>query len=302
MGLTNNQKQLIQAISANNLQLAKKCAVACCEEDTTAKNKQFCAKYKIILTSSGNNLLEIPYDLKNILYLEDVSNSFKEERYFLSKREEAIYENIIRMKQVNNKLMEMGIPYINSTLLYGESGTGKTTLGKYIAYKMGLPFCYLNFTNLIDSYMGNTSKNISKAFEYAIANPCVLMLDEIDCISIRRSESHSSGGTGGEMARITITLMQEFDKLTNDIVVVGATNRMDRIDEALLRRFALKHEVTVLSDKEKHDMAMKYLHDVGMEFPEEEIHLLVSQNRNQSALLNALIRRISEKLYSEFSS
>lgn len=296
MGLTNTQKMLIEAVSNNNIQLAKKYAATCCEEDTTTKNRQFCSKYRTLLTSAGNNLLELPYDLKNILYVEDVSNSFREGRYFLSEREKAVFENIIRMKQVNSRLMEMGIPYINSTLLYGESGTGKTTFGRYIAYRTGLPFCYLNFTNLIDSYMGNTFKNISKAFDYAIANPCVFMLDEIDCISIRRTESHNNGSAGGEMARITITLMQEFDKLTNDLIVIGATNRKDRIDEALLRRFALKHEVTVLSEEEKHKMVIKYLNDIGIDFPEEDVNLLVAQNRNQSSLLDALIRMVSEKI------
>jgi len=299
MGLTNNQKELIRAVSQNNIQLAKKCAVACCVEDTTAKNRQFCSKYKAVLESVGNNLLELPYDLKNILYVEDVSNSFQEGRYYLSEREKTVYEHIMRMKKVNDRLMEMGIPYTNSTLLYGESGTEKTTFGRYLAYKAGLPFCYLNFSNLVDSYMGSTSKNISKAFNYAIANPCVFMLDEIDCISIRRSESGSSGSAGGEMARITITLMQEFDKLTNDLIVIGATNRKDRIDEALLRRFSMKHEVTVLSSEEKREMVKTYLLDVGMDFSDLEVERLVEENRNQSALLNELIRMISERIYEE---
>lgn len=296
MGLTNNQQQLIKAVSENNMQQAKKCAIACVVEDTTQKNAWFCRKYKQILESSGGNMIELPYDLKSILCVEDVSNSFKEGRYYLSDREKSIYENIVRMKKVNDRLMEMGIPYLNSTLLYGESGTGKTTFGRYVAYKIGLPFCYLNFSNLVDSYMGHTSKNISKAFNYAISNPCVFMLDEIDCISIRRSDS-SGGGTSGEMARITISLMQEFDKLTNDIVVIGATNRMDRIDEALLRRFSLKHEVKPLNREEKKELVCKFLDDVDMNFPFSEIMPLIEENQNQSTLLNELIRKISQKIY-----
>lgn len=298
MGLTNNQQQLIKAVSENNMQQAKKCAIACVVEDTTQKNAWFCKKYKQILESSGSNMIELPYDLKSILCAEDVSNSFKEGRYYLSEREKAVFENIVRMKKVNDRLMEMGIPYLNSTLLYGESGTGKTTFGRYVAYKMGLPFCYLNFSSLVDSYMGNTSKNISKAFNYAISNPCVFMLDEIDCISIRRSDS-SGGGTSGEMARITISLMQEFDKLTNDIVVIGATNRMDRIDEALLRRFSLKHEVKPLNREEKKELVCKFLDDVDMNFPFSEIMPLIEENQNQSTLLNELIRKISQKIYDE---
>lgn len=298
MGLTNNQQQLIRAVSENNMQLAKKCAIACVVEDTTQKNKWFCNKYKQILESSGNNMVELPHDLKSILCVEDVSNSFKEGRYYLSEREKTVYENIVRMKKVNARLMEMRIPYLNSTLLYGESGTGKTTFGRYVAYKIGLPFCYLNFSNLVDSYLGHTAKNISKAFNYAISNPCVFMLDEIDCISIRRSDSRD-GEASGEMARVTITLMQEFDRLTNDIIVIGATNRMDRIDEALLRRFSLKHEVKALDREEKKKLARKFLDDVDMDFLAKEIMPLIQGNKNQSMLLNALVRLIAERIYEE---
>jgi SpoVK/Ycf46/Vps4 family AAA+-type ATPase len=299
MGLTDNQQRLIRAVTENDIQSARKIAVACLTEDTTQKNQWFCKKYKSILETSGANMIELPYDLKGLLCVEDVALSFREGRYYLSNREKEVYENIVRMKKVNERLMEMGIPYINSTLLYGESGTGKTTFGRYIAFKTGLPFCYMNFSNLVDSYMGSTSKNISKAFSYAISNPCVFMLDEVDCISIRRSDTSSSGGSGGEMARITITLMQEFDKLPNDVIVIGATNRKDRIDEALLRRFSVKHEVKVLTENEKVSMVEKYLHDIGMSLTAIEIEAMVRKNKNQSMLLNDLIRTISEKIAKE---
>lgn len=299
MGLTEHQKKLIESVSQNDIISAKKHAIECVIEDTTSKNQYFCKKYKSILQSSGCNMMELPYDLKNILYVEDVSNSFLENRYYLSEREKNVYENIVRMKKINEKLMEMSIQYMNSTLLYGKSGTGKTMFGKYVAYKLGLPFCYINFSNLVDSYMGSTSKNISKAFSYVISNPCVFMLDEIDCISIRRSDASSSSGTGGELSRITITLMQEFDKLTNDIIVLGATNRFDRIDEALLRRFSLKHEVVNFNKSETLELLHKFINDIDMKFSEKELLEIADKEMNQSMILNELIRRISSKLLNE---
>lgn len=299
MGLTDSQKRLIQSISECDMQSAKKCAIACLTEDTTEKNKWFVSKYKQILTSSGANMMELPSDLKTILFAEDVSNSFKEKRYYLSGREKEVYETIVRMKKVNEKLTEIGIPYINSTLLYGESGTGKTTFGKYVAYKLGLPFVYLKFSNLVDSYMGSTSKNISKAFSYATSNPCVFMLDEIDCISIKRSGSGDSGGTDGEMARITITLMQEFDKLTNEIIVIGATNRKDRIDEALLNRFSLKHEVKAFNEEEKLEMIKKFLNDVDVRIGYNELEPIIKSTNSQRVIISELIRKIANIIAEE---
>ena len=301
MGLTDNQKRLIQAVSQNDIQSAKKCAIACVTEDTTSKNKMFCNKYRNILESSGSNMMELPYDLKNILCVEDVSNSFKEGRYYLSGREKIVFENIVRMKKVNERLMEMGISYLNSTLLYGESGTGKTTFGRYVAYKMGMPFCYLNFSSLISSRMGSTASNISKAFNYAINNPCVFMLDEVDCISIKRSDS-SDGGPDGEMGRVIITLMQEFDKLTNDIIVLGATNRIDRIDKALLRRFTVKHEVNPLRGIERINMAERFLEDLKINLPHEEYCAVVEGSKNQSELINGLIELIAREIYEDLEN
>lgn len=300
MSLTENQKQLIQAVSRNDMIAAKKCAIACVKEDTTAKNKYFCDKYKLVLESARTNLIELPYDLKSILCVEDVSDSFQERRYYFTEREKEVYATIVRMKKVSEKLMELGIPYLNTTLLYGESGTGKTTFGRYVAFKTGLPFCYLNFSNLIDSHMGNTAKNISKAFSYALSNPCVFVLDEIDCISISRSASASSDGTGGEMARITISLMQEFDKLTNDTIVIGATNQKDRVDEALLRRFSMKHEVKPLQYEEKRGMIRQFIEDVGIPFTEEQIADLARKSDNQSKIVTEMIHMIAKKAESEW--
>lgn len=296
MSLTDNQKYLIKAISENRLDLARRVALSCLEEDKTQKNKVFCDAYKRALEKPVNKFIELPNHLKGILCAEDVSKTFKEKRYYISDREKKIFDNIIKSKKVNDKLMEMGIPYLNSTLLFGDSGTGKTTFGKYVAYKMNLPFCYLNFSRLVDSYMGGTSKNISEAFKYAINNPCVFMLDEVDCISIERSSSNDSGPSG-EMARITITLMQEFDKLSNDIVVLGATNRIDRIDKALLRRFSIRHEVKMLSYKERVEMINMYLSDINFVFSDEVIHNIAEPDRSQAELINKLIRLISNKIY-----
>ena len=118
-----------------------------------------------------------------------------------------------------------------------------------------------------------------------------------ECYSIRRAGVSESGSVGGEMVRVTIGLLQEFDRLSNTAVVLGATNRMDRIDEALLRRFSIRHEVKILSPEERIEFVKKYLNDVGVIL--ENTEQLAAEYENQSTLLNAIIREIATQMLQE---
>lgn len=296
MGLGNNEQQIIKAIAENDIRSARQWAVLALEADKTQKNKWFVNKYKSILTSEGANIIELPGNLKDIMLCEDVSVSFKENRYYLTESEKRISERIFRMAKVSQKLMEMQIPYKNATLLYGPPGTGKTMFGKYVAYKMNLPFCYLNFSKVVDSYLGATSKNISQAFTYASANPCVFMLDEVDTISSNRA---NKSGAEKEIGRVTITLMQEFDKLANDVVVIAATNRLDILDDAFVSRCSLKYEMPPFKEEESKAMVYKFLGDVGMEFSEYEVDSIVRNGKDQREIMNKLVIAIAERIVIE---
>lgn len=292
MGMTDNTKMLIKALSENNIIAAKKCAIACMSEDITAKNAHFVSRYKPILENSSS-IIELPANIKYKVEALDMSTLFKENRYYLNDDCSKIVDNIIKMRTVSSKLAELEIPYLNSTLLYGESGTGKTTLAKYIAYKLNLPYIYLNFSQIIESYMGKTSSSLGHIFNYVRANPCVFMIDEIDAIGIRRSQS-SNSGPDGEMNRVTITLMQELDKLPNDTILIAATNRLDMIDEALRRRFTTEALLKRPSEEEKQLIAKKYIDSIPYDF---EIDL--SDCNTQSDVVTKVIQKIADKIIEE---
>lgn len=293
MGLTNMQQQLIRDICASDMVKAKKTALNCLMEDTTVKNKRFC-EWHIKQLKNNPSFIELPMNIKGFAVSEDVS-MFNENRYYISSREQIIVDQIRRISKVGEKMHDLGIPYINSTLLHGESGTGKTTLAKYIAKSLKLPFIYLNFSNLIDSLMGKTSNNISKVFQYANENKCVLMLDEIDAISIKRSSS-SSGGADGEVSRITISLMQEFDKLNQNIVLLSATNRFDRIDEALLRRFTINHKVDHLNEHELKILHEMYVCDIGIKPKLNVDYATVTQHELIKLINNAISKEVEKSV------
>lgn len=284
-------RKLIETVCRNDLQSAKKIVKIILEQDKTQKNRMFVNRYLTMLNNSAMNLMELPADLKNLLIMEDVSVSFNENRYYLSNRESKVVEKILKLNKASQRLAEIGVNYINSTILYGESGTGKTTLGRYMAYKMGIPFAYLNFSRVVDSHLGGTQKNISKVFDYVKQQECVFMIDEIDAIGIRRNDSKEIG----EMSRIVISLMQNLDTLTSNVVLLGATNRLDIIDEALLRRFTTKHEVKRLNEQERYEMASKFLDDVDFDYDDDWLIGICERDNTQAGLMNELVEALVEK-------
>lgn len=228
-----------------------------------------------------------------------VSNTFNEQRYFLSNREADLLRHIELMREVGGKLNAMGLHYANTSIIYGDSGTGKTMFGRYVAFRFNLPFVYVNFSGLVDSLLGGTAKNISKAFEYVRSEPCVFMLDEIDCISESRS-SGGSDGPGKEMNRITITLMQELDRITNEHVILAATNRIDTIDKALLRRFSRIHEVKVFSSEEKESMVKRLLDDLGVLYDVDDVATYcASHSHTQYSCIKHTIEAVADSLQND---
>lgn len=290
MSLNDNVKNLIKSVADNDLSKAKVYAKIIISNETAASNQYFCKTIKNKLETQ-HNFIELPFDIRGILKMEDVSISFNENRYYLTDREKDIYNKIFMAKNTNNKLSEMGIRYLNTTLLYGESGTGKTTFGKYVAYKLKMPFAYLNFSQCISSLLGQTSKNIEKVFDYVAKQKCVLLLDEIDAIGIKRGKEDL-----GEMSRIVIGLMQAFDLLENDIIVIGATNRKDMIDEALIRRFSIQHEVKILNNNEAYNLVDKFLKDLEIEYNYKNILSYVETHHKQSEIIKDIIKSIVKML------
>lgn len=292
MALNKNIKELIKSVADNDLEKAKTYAEIIISNETAISNQYFCKTIKNRLETQ-HHFIELPYDIKGILKMEDVSN-FNENRYYLTDREKDIFTQIAMAKNTNEKLSEMRIKYLNTTLLYGESGTGKTTFGKYVAYKLGMPFAYLNFAQCISSYLGATSKNIEKVFDYISKQKCVLMLDEIDAIGIKRGKEDL-----GEMSRIVIGLMQSFDLLENDLIIIGATNRRDMIDEALIRRFTIQHEVTILNNNEAYNLIIKYLEDLKINYNDGNIKEYVKTHHKQSEIIKDIVKSIVKMINNE---
>lgn len=206
------------------------------------------------------DFIELPYNLQHLLLAEDTTN-FPEARFILRDEEKSAVEKTLALYRAADKLAEMGIPYLPALILHGQSGCGKTMLARYIAHKADLPFVYVQFSNLVESLLGKTQSNVARVFEYARSAPCVLCFDEIDAIGMARGQKDDVG----EMNRIVIALMQEMDRLSNNVIIIGTTNRFDRLDPALVRRFPLQYELKPLSAAEAKQLAQKFFTYAGVD-------------------------------------
>ena len=300
MALTNNNLAIIKALTKNDIHSARIAALASLAEDKSKKNESVIDHYRRLLIGNASVLTgNMPADLQTAL-VGSAPESFEADRYYVRPAEAKVISDVVRMKAIADKMSEMKIPYRNTTLLYGESGTGKTELGRYIAFKLGLPFFYVSFVSMIDSYMGSTAKNIHKIFEFCNSIPCVLMLDEFDCVATHRS-SGGSKGADGELERTTISIMQELDRLPNHVTLIAATNRLDMVDEALMRRFSIKHEIKNMTTVELNEMMEQYLYatDTQKYVPEDTLAELATTYMNPGQIMPELIRTIGKNIFEE---
>lgn len=282
--MNSNLRSLMSFVADNQMDKARDFVKKFCESNEVKSDYGYCNMLLNRLRRSGGYLMELPSDIQNLLFKEDVSGTFIPERYYVSEREASLTERILCKNRSAQRLGNAGINYLNATLLYGESGTGKTQFGRYLAYTMGVPFCYFNLSRTVDSLMGGTSKNLNKVFNYIKGTPCVFMIDELDAVSSNRARSDSTSASG-EMNRTTISLMQNLDQLSSDVVLLAATNRPELIDDAVKRRFPIWHEVQVLSPDELLQMSEHFLADVRAhaDFHVEYGDILPGSNRPEAS-------------------
>lgn len=132
-----------------------------------------------------------------------------------------------------------GIGYPNTLLMYGPPGCGKTLLAKNIAKDLEMPMIIIRLDSIISSFLGSTAKNIRKIFDYAKHNPCILFFDEFDAIAKVRDDQQELG----ELKRIVNSLLQNIDMLSENSILIAATNHDHLLDPALWRRFQLKLKI-----------------------------------------------------------
>ncbi len=179
-----------------------------------------------------------------------------------------------------DKFKKLGIKAPRGVLLYGPPGCGKTLLAKAVAHESEANFILVKGPELLNMWVGESEKGIREIFRRAReVAPTVIFFDEIDAIAMRRGMSVGNNVT----ERMVNTLLTEIDGLEelHDVVVIGATNRPDILDPALLRpgRFDRLLLTPVLDDEARTDVFK--IHTKGMPLAKDvTIKKLVELTKN----------------------
>ncbi|XP_076888594.1 peroxisomal ATPase PEX6-like [Bidens hawaiensis] len=168
----------------------------------------------------------------------------------------------VQLPLLHKDLFSSGLRKRSGVLLYGPPGTGKTLLAKAVATECSLNFLSVKGPELINMYIGESEKNVRDIFQKArAARPCVIFFDELDSLAPARG---ASGDSGGVMDRVVSQMLAEIDGLNDssqDLFIIGASNRPDLIDAALLRpgRFDKLLYVGVTTDPSYRERVLKAL-------------------------------------------
>lgn len=220
------------------------------------------------------------FTMKDLVCTQDVQEELE---YFIKERKQA------------DALAKMNIPVSNKILLHGPSGCGKTLSAYVLAGELNRPLIIVNLGTVISSKLGETSKNLTQIFKTANKERAIVLLDEFDTLGKIRDYDQDHG----EMKRVVNTILQLFDFVSQDTIVIATTNQLQMIDEALIRRFDLSVKIDLPKSEQIHTLIQYTVKDKFV-FDNEETkeYIINNECKNLSyyvikrALLNAIKRNV----------
>lgn len=250
------------------------------------KKREAKAKSEQVLGKLGRKNMKLnEYEeviLSEVIFPEEISINFKQigglDPIIQSLRESVIYP-LTYPDLFTSSSGLLGVS--KGVLLHGPPGCGKTMLAKALACESGATFINLHVSTLTDKWFGESNKLVSGVFSVAKKlEPCIIFIDEIDAfLRERRSSDHEVTGM------MKAEFMSLWDGLTSDdsarIIVLGATNRPNDIDYAILRRMPKRFAVSLPNEEQRKNILDIMLHDQNLE-KGFDINKLVEKTANFS--------------------
>lgn len=204
------------------------------------------------------SISEIPKDKDSSLELiEIIKPTIKLSDVALPTNIRTVLEQITREQKNFEKLMSRGVRPTNRVLFCGPPGCGKTMTANAIAGELEIPMAYVRLDGLVSSYLGQTGANLRKVFDFVKDKRILLFLDEFDAIGKKRDDKNELG----ELKRVVTTLLQNLDSLSENVVLVAATNHHHLLDSAIWRRFQTPIMLELPDKNQREQIISKYINE-----------------------------------------
>ena len=175
---------------------------------------------------------------------------------------------------------KIGITPPKGVLLYGEPGTGKTLLAKAVAASTNSTFIEVVGSELVQKFIGEGAKLVKEIFEFARKKaPSIIFIDELDALAAKRIEVGTSGER--EVNRTFMQLLAELDgfKPLGNVKVIGATNRKDILDPAVIRPGRLDRLISIPIPNNEARLDILKIHSKSMNFDEKKVKIELLPSR-----------------------
>lgn len=203
----------------------------------------------------------VPRDKDSFLELyEIVQSNVTLDDVVLPDSQKNALQQLIEEQRNTEALTKHNIEPANRLLLCGPPGCGKTMTAYAIGQALGLPIAYVRLDGLVSSYLGQTSINLRKVFESVRRQRILLFLDEFDAIAKKRDDSNELG----ELKRVVTTLLQNFDNMPINVLLIAATNHEHLLDPAIWRRFNLAVTMELPNERQRLSLLYKWMSEYAI--------------------------------------
>lgn len=179
-------------------------------------------------------------------FISEITPRRRLDELVLSRVARQSVDEFIEEQQRADLLRAHGLEPRSRILLVGPPGTGKTTLAEALAEAVAVTMFVVRYEAMIGSYLGETAARLKRVFDYARTTPCVLFFDEFDAIGKERGDVHETG----EIKRVVTSLLMQIDELPSYTIVAAATNHPELLDRAAWRRFQVRLNLPLPTQRE----------------------------------------------------
>lgn len=212
-----------------------------------------------------SDMVSVPRDENEIPLIELRKSQKYLDDVILSNYNKEAIDRIIEEFWKSELLKSHNLKPKTKLLFCGPPGCGKTLCAEALAGELSLNLVYSRFDSIISSYLGDTSSNLRKVFDFVDKETWLMLFDEFDAIGKSRNDSNEHG----ELRRVVNSFLQIIDNYDGNSLIIACTNHEDMLDNAIWRRF----DEIIYFDKPNKENISKLIRKKTASFPWGKVNL-----------------------------